>query len=132
MSGPAYVSATEKNLPHPLELPHAALATRPWMARRRREVSKISSAVLCHTNGLGSSVQSSVQWLMESFSSVTERRVPRRAAGFGLGPAHSASLGIRPTALSTASGICPVADSRTARSWPTELPSGGRVFCPLG
>ena len=32
--------------------------------------------------------------------------------------------------LSTASGICPVADSRTARSWPTELPGGGQVFCP--
>ena len=32
--------------------------------------------------------------------------------------------------LSMASGICPVADSRTARSWPTELPGGGRVFCP--
>ena len=28
-------------------------------------------------------------------------------------------------ALSRASGICPVADSRTARSWPTELPGGG-------
>ena len=34
--------------------------------------------------------------------------------------------------LSTASGICPVADSRTARWWPTELPGGGQVFCPLG
>ena len=32
--------------------------------------------------------------------------------------------------LSRASGICPVADSRTARSWPTELPGGGQVFCP--
>ena len=32
--------------------------------------------------------------------------------------------------LSMASGICPVADSRTARSWPTELPGGGQVFCP--
>ena len=34
--------------------------------------------------------------------------------------------------VSMASGICPVADSRTARSWPTELPGGGQVFCPLG
>ena len=32
--------------------------------------------------------------------------------------------------MSMASGICPVADSRTARSWPTELPGGGQVFCP--
>ena len=32
--------------------------------------------------------------------------------------------------VSTASGICPVADSRTAQPWPTELPSGGQVFCP--
>ena len=32
--------------------------------------------------------------------------------------------------LSRASGICPVVDSRTACSWPTELPGGGRVFCP--
>ena len=31
--------------------------------------------------------------------------------------------------VSTASGICPVADSRTAQPWPTELPSGGQVFC---
>ena len=30
--------------------------------------------------------------------------------------------------LSRASGICPVADSRSARSWPTELPGGGQVF----
>ena len=35
-----------------------------------------------------------------------------------------------PERLSMASGICPVADSRTARSWPTELPGGGQVFCP--
>ena len=29
-----------------------------------------------------------------------------------------------------ASGICPVADSRTAQWRPAELPSGGQVFCP--
>ena len=33
-------------------------------------------------------------------------------------------------ALSTASGICPVADSRTARWWPTELPVRGQQNCP--
>ena len=33
------------------------------------------------------------------------------------------------SSVSMASGICPVADSRTARWWPTELPGGGRVFC---
>ena len=32
--------------------------------------------------------------------------------------------------VSMASGICPVADSRTARWWPTELPGGGQVLCP--
>ena len=32
--------------------------------------------------------------------------------------------------LSMAGGICPVADSRTARSWSTELPGGGQVLCP--
>jgi len=32
--------------------------------------------------------------------------------------------------VSMASGICPVADSRTARWRPAELPAGGQVFCP--
>ena len=43
-----------------------------------------------------------------------------------------ATISFRAGAMSTASGICPVADSRTARWWPTELPGGGQVFCPLG
>ena len=34
------------------------------------------------------------------------------------------------TLLSMASGFCPVADSRTARWWPTELPGGGQQSCP--
>ena len=32
--------------------------------------------------------------------------------------------------LSMASGFCPVADSRTAQPWPTELPGGGQQSCP--
>ena len=32
--------------------------------------------------------------------------------------------------VSMASGICPVADSRTAQWRPAELPTGGQVFCP--
>ena len=39
-------------------------------------------------------------------------------------------IGFIGAGVSRASGICPVADSRTARSWPTELPGGGQVFCP--
>ena len=34
--------------------------------------------------------------------------------------------------LSMAIWICPVADSGTARPWPTELPGGGQEFCPKG
>ena len=33
--------------------------------------------------------------------------------------------------LSRASGICSMADSRTARSWPTELPVCGQQECPV-
>ena len=29
-----------------------------------------------------------------------------------------------------ASGICPVADSRTARWWPAGMPGGGQLFEP--
>ena len=50
--------------------------------------------------------------------------------------AHSRGERVRRTLdrhpVSMASGICPVADSRTAQPWPTELPGGGQVFCPLG
>jgi hypothetical protein len=34
--------------------------------------------------------------------------------------------------LSTVSRSCPVVASGSARSWPTELPSGGQQFCPAG
>lgn len=38
--------------------------------------------------------------------------------------------GERRPGLSRASELCPVADSGSARSWPSELPGGGQVFCP--
>ena len=36
-----------------------------------------------------------------------------------------------PSRLSRANSICPWADSRTARWWPTELPTDGQWGCPV-
>jgi len=41
-----------------------------------------------------------------------------------------AAAGMTFALVSRASELCPVADSGSARSWPSELPGGGQVFCP--
>ena len=66
-----------------------------------------------------------------STAALTTPALDRRSLRWFAIPAPTATPQDPPPSLvSTASGICPVADSRTARSWPTELPSGGQVFCP--
>jgi len=55
----------------------------------------------------------------------------RRSTHVGCRRALRALAGQSATSgLSMASGICPWADSGSARAWPAELPGGGQVFCP--
>ena len=42
-------------------------------------MSRISSALLCHTKGFGSSFQLSIHAVMSASSSLVERCVPRRS-----------------------------------------------------
>ena len=53
-----------------------------------------------------------------------------RLIGFHLGSLRYRQSSLALPVLSMASGICPVADSRTAHCWPTELPVRGQQICP--
>jgi putative transposase len=62
-----------------------------------------------------------------------QRTIQRHLARRGLNRKELSATAVafgRFEALSMASCFCPVADSGSARWWPAELPSGGRVFCP--